>query len=161
MRLQAVVKRLLLSSAMEVAVSSHDLSLHLGLSLQTLLSLCASKATFSPALQLKLDYFVACCSTCTASLAVATAIDVADLQVENKAPPLCPLFNSQIVSLPTVFSWCLLVFSWRILSIWAGVVKKQFVVSVFGFQRGQSGCAETRSVAFLDMVVSLLGTSQS
>lgn len=45
MRLQAVVKRLRLSSAMAVAASTRDLSLRLGLSLQ---SLSASEASFSP-----------------------------------------------------------------------------------------------------------------
>lgn len=92
-----MVKRLCLSSAMVVAPSSHDLSLCLGLSLQ---SLSASDASFSPTWQFKLDYLVACYSACTASLAVATTVNTADLRGEDQAPPHPPLFNSQIVSLP-------------------------------------------------------------
>lgn len=91
-----MVKRMRLSSAMVVASSTHDLSLCLGLSLQ---SLSASDASFSPTWQFKLDYLVACYSASTASLAMATDANTADLQGEDQAPPHPPLFNSQIVSL--------------------------------------------------------------
>lgn len=76
MRLQPVVKRLRLSSAMEVAASTHDLSLRLGLSLQTLLFLSASDATsFSLTSTFELDYFSALhCSQCIAFLTVAPVI---------------------------------------------------------------------------------------
>lgn len=66
MRLQAVVKRLRLSSAVEVAASTHDLSLRPGLSPQSppTRPSAAAASSLSPTLQLKLDYSVTCHHRC-------------------------------------------------------------------------------------------------
>lgn len=114
MRLQAVVKRLRPSSAVEVAASTHDLSLHPGLSSQSLLSLSASISHLHFCAHLMLLFLL----LLLLNLNWTTAVSPSDIILvppplirpfssSSSFPPIPHLLpNSQIVSLPPVCPRC-------------------------------------------------------
>lgn len=151
MRLQLVVKRLLLSSAMEVAVSTHDLSLSLSwpFSRNPPLPRCVWCFFSFPYLTIQIEQL--CCL-----LKWVHCISRCDPCFFGLSPSI-PSLTARLFSCCQRLCWYSSDGSHRFgLELW----KSSSVCSVFGFQRGQSGCAETRAVALLDMVVSILGTSR-